>query len=404
MATNSYLDAGSRKESARLARLDFREEVISEVRTPAFVVSEQALERNLKIISTVRKRTGAKILLALKAFSMYEAFPVIAKHLDGVCASGPNEARLGKEEFKKAVHTFAPAYSSNDIKCLVKTSDTIIFNSISQWKKYREFVRSSGRKIEIGLRVNPGYSEVKVDLYNPVSPEAGLGVFPEELVGEDLSLLDGLHFHALCEQGAETLASVLAAFEKNFAPYLKKVRWVNFGGGHHITRKGYDLGHLVKIINSFKERYGVQVHIEPGEAIAMNAGIMVSSVLDILPRTPKRRKEIALLDTSAEDHMPDVLAMPYRPEILQDSGTRPAANTYIFRGQTCLAGDIIGEYKLAVKLRPGDRVVFLDMAIYTMVKTTTFNGVNLPSIYFLRKSGMLEETKRFGYKDYKGRL
>ena len=252
--------------------------------------------------------------------------------------------------------------------------------------------------------MNPGYSEVKVSLYNPVSPSAGLGIFSEELEGEDLSFLDGLHFHALCEQGAETLASVLSAFEKDFASYIKKMKWVNFGGGHHITRPGYNLEYLINIINSFKKRYGVQVHLEPGEAIAMNAGILVSSVLDILPKTSRRRKEIAFLDTSAEDHMPDVLAMPYRPELLQRNGPGHSSNTYIFRGQTCLAGDIIGEYALSEKLKPGDRVVFLDMAIYTMVKTTTFNGVNLPSIYLLRKSGLLEEVKGFGYKDYKGRL
>jgi carboxynorspermidine decarboxylase len=380
---------------------NFPKTVTDRIESPCFIVNDALLKKNLETLSSVKKRTGAKIFLALKAFAMYSTFPLISRYLDGVSASGPIEARLGCEEFKKEVHTFATAYSDQDMKDVVRYSDTIIFNSIAQLEKYRGMVKKSGKKIDIGLRVNPGYSEVEVDLYNPARPGSRLGVSPQDLEGADLEGVDGLHFHALCEQNADVLVRVLKSFEKLYGKYIPRMKWVNFGGGHHITRSDYDVDLLVRTINDFKKRYGVQVYLEPGEAVALNTGALVATVLDVI----HNKVDNAILDTSAEAHMPDVLAMPYRPNII--GAGKPGEQRYTYRlgGVTCLAGDIIGDYSFARPLRPGDRLVFLDMAHYSMVKTTTFNGIRLPSIaLYSPGTKKVRIVKRFGYETYRDRL
>lgn len=380
---------------------DFPKEITESVESPCFLLNEGLLKKNLEILADLKKRTGAKVLLALKAFAMHSTFPLISKYLDGVCASGPIEAQLGYEKFRREVHTYAPAYSNEDMKKVIKYSDVIIFNSIAQWKKYRSAVVESGRGIEIGLRVNPGYSEVETDLYDTTLPGSRLGMRPRDLEGEDLSGVDGLHFHALCEQDSEVLTRVLGSFERLYGKYIPKMKWINFGGGHHITRKDYNMELLVETIKDFRKSYGVDVHLEPGEAVALNTGVLVSTVLDIL----HNEMDVAILDTSAEAHMPDVLAMPYRPNII--GGGKPGEQKYTYRlgGLTCLAGDIIGDYSFAEQLRPGDRLVFLDMAIYSMVKTTTFNGIRRPSIALYKPdTGRVKVVRKFGYEDYENRL
>lgn len=379
---------------------DFPKQVTDSVDSPCFLVSEPLLKRNLEILGSVKKRTGAKVLMALKGFAMHSTFPLISRYLDGVCASGPIEARLGYEKFGKEVSTYAPAYSDKDMAETIKYSDTIIFNSIAQWKKYRPMISASKKKIQVGLRINPGYSEVEVDLYNPAAPGSRLGMSPGELKGQDLSGIDGLHFHAMCEQNSDVLVRVLKAFEKSCGQYIRGMKWINFGGGHHITRKDYDVDLLVDTINAFKKKYGVQVYLEPGEAVALNTGVLVSTVLDVV----NNGMDIAILDTSAEAHMPDVLAMPYRPGII--GAGRPGEQKYNYRlgGMTCLAGDVIGDYSFSRPLKVGDRLVFLDMAHYSMVKTTMFNGVKHPSIALLQASGKVKTVRKFGYEDYKDRL
>ncbi len=380
---------------------NFPKEVTDSVESPCFLVNEGLLEANLKVLSSVKKHTGAKILLAMKAFAMHSTFPLISRYLDGVCASGPMEARLGFEKFGKSVHTFSPAYSSRDIEDVIKYSDTIIFNSVGQWKRYRDAVSKSGKKIEVGLRVNPGHSEVENKLYNTTLAGSRLGILPQDLEGEDLEGVDGLHFHALCEQNSDALVNVLKSFERRYGKYIQNMKWVNFGGGHHITRGGYDIGLLVKTLNRFREKYDVQIYLEPGEAVVLNSGVLVATVLDVV----HNGMDIAILDTSAEAHMPDVLAMPYRPDIIGAERPGRLKHTYRLGGLTCLAGDVIGDYSFSHALAPGDRVVFLDMAHYSMVKTTMFNGVRHPSIaLFSPGKRTAKIVRRFGYEDYKNRL
>ncbi|MBI4177543.1 MAG: carboxynorspermidine decarboxylase [Candidatus Aenigmarchaeota archaeon] len=372
----------------------------SAIKTPAYVVDLGILESNLKILADVKKRTGAKILLALKGFAVFSTFPLIRKYLDGVCASSVNEARLGKEKFGKAVHSFAPAYSNEDIAGHLKYSDHVIFNSFSQLGRHKSVVQKSKRKIEIGVRINPEAKGADTDLYNPCAPCSRMGVTIKEFQPDKLDGVDGLHFHALCEQGAEDLANVLKRVEKNFGPHIPKMKWVNFGGGHHITRSDYNVDLLCKLITDFREKYGVDVILEPGEAVALNAGVLVASVLDIV----KNDTDIAILDTSAEAHMPDVLAMPYRPTIT--GAEKPGIKKYTYRlgGVTCLSGDVIGDYSFDSPLRVGDKLVFANMAVYTMVKNTTFNGIRLPDIILRDKDGKLKVVKEFGYEDFERRL
>lgn len=378
----------------------FLEIAEGDVRTPFYLINETLIEENMRILRYVKDRTGCKILHALKAYAAFATFPVMRKYLDGTCASGVNEARLGREEFKKEVHTFSAAYSVHDIGGILKRSDYIIFNSFYQLEMYGKRARKAGG--QVGLRVNPGHAEVAIEMYNPCAPGSRLGVVPEifrDQFPKHKGMVDGLHFHAMCEQNSDVLESVLKSFETLYGPYIRGLKWVNFGGGHHITRDDYDLERLIRLINDFRKKYGVQVYLEPGEASVLNAGVLVSSVLDIV----KNRIEIAIMDTSAEAHMPDVLLMPYRPHIMKSGRPDEKRYTYRIAGPSCLAGDVIGDYSFDKPLGRGDRLVFTDMALYSMVKNTTFNGINLPSIMVIDNKGNAKTIKKFGYRDYRNR-
>jgi len=386
------------------ALADFPPSLTERVNTPCYLISAAAIRRNCQILASVRQATGAKILLALKAFALPAVFFLIRHYLDGVCASGPIEAQLGREDFGGEVHTYAPAYSDRQMERVIAFSDHILFNSLSQWRRHRPAIAratASGRRIQVGLRVNPGYSEVATPLYNPCRPGSRFGLLPEEMRKADLSGISGLHFHALCEQGADVLARVLAHFEEKFASYLDKMTWVNFGGGHHISRADYDVDLLCQTIQDFRARHdNIQVYLEPGEAVVLNAGVFVTTVLDVLERDPP----IAILDCSAETHLPDVLAMPYRPHIIGGDEPGKLPHSYSLGGISCLAGDVFGDYSFAAPLKPGDRLVMTDMALYSFVKNTTFNGVELPEIYLIDESGRPQSVRRFSFSDYRGRI
>lgn len=374
----------------------------SSVDTPCTVIDLGALRRNLQTLSRVRHEAGCRILLALKGFALYPVFPLMREYLDGVCASSPHEARLGREEFQKEVHVFAPAYSIADMQEITKHADDIVFNSIAQRKKFSGAIANAPRHISTGLRINPGYSEVATEIYNPCAPGSRLGIPVEQLKEEDFRGIEGLHFHVMCEQTSDVLERVLAVVEKKCAAFLPDRHWINFGGGHQITRPDYNVEHLIQLIKDFKIRHPhLDVYLEPGEAAALNTGYLVASVLDIVHNT----MDIAILDTSVSAHMPDVLEMPYRPQIIDAAMPGEKKHTYRLGGLTCLAGDVIGDYSFDAPLKPGDRLVFTDMAHYTMVKSTTFNGVGLPSIaLFSSESGQIEIIRRFGYESFKDRL
>ena len=374
---------------------------ISSLPTPCYVVDESLLIKNLEILKNVQDRTGCKILLAQKAFSMYSTYPLIGKYLAGTTASGLFEARLGKEEMPDGeTHVYSPAYSEKEFSEIVTIADHIVFNSISQYEKFYPEIIKSGRSIEAGIRINPEYSEIETDIYNPCFTNSRLGTVLSALPEVLPEGISGLHFHTMCEQGADTLERTLKAVEEKFGKYLYGLKWLNFGGGHHITKENYDTQKLIELVNYIQKKYDVQVYIEPGEAVALNAGFLVSEVLD----TMKNGMEIAILDTSAACHMPDVLEMPYRPNIIGSGMPDEKPYTYRLGGPTCLAGDIIGDYSFDKPLKPGDRLVFCDMAIYSMVKNNTFNGMPLPSIIFRKENGEIVIVKKFGYEDFKSRL
>ena len=370
------------------------------IETPVYLIDETIIEKNMKILRHVKKQTGCKVFHALKSYASFATFPLMSRYLDGVCASGLNEARLGHDEFKKEVHTFSAAYREKEIKDILKYSDSIIFNSFYQLQQYGQAAKKSS--VEIGLRVNPGHSEVETDMYNPCAPYSRLGIvhsiFRQEFP-EHKSIVNGLHFHVICQQNADVLERVLSSFEKLYGKYIKGLKWVNFGGGHHITREDYDVELLIRLISDFKKKYRVQVYLEPGEASVYNAGVLISSVLDIV----KNKTEIAIMDTSAETHMPDVLLMPYRPHILGSGRKNEKKHRYRLAGPSCLAGDVIGDYSFDKPLKRGDKLVFTDMALYSIVKNTTFNGINLPDIVVIRDGEKIEVVKKFGYKDYRDR-
>lgn len=369
-----------------------------EVPTPCYVVDEGLLIKNLEILRDVANRAGCKVLLAQKAFSMFAVYPLIGRYLDGTTASGLFEARLGREEMGGETHIFSAAYVEQDFDEILSLCDHISFNSFRQWEKYRGRALAAGRSC--GIRVNPACSTQEHGIYDPCAAGSRLGVTREHFRPDLLEGLEGLHFHTLCQQNSDALIETLAAVEEQFGAFLPRMKWVNFGGGHHITRPDYDREALIAAIRRFREKYGVAVYLEPGEAVALNAGFLVTSVLDVV----ENGIEIALLDASAACHMPDVIEMPYRPPLEGSGEAGEKAHNYRLAGSTCLAGDIIGDYSFDRPLKPGDRLVFGDMAIYSMVKNNTFNGICLPSIVLRRQSGEIELVKRFGYADFKCRL
>ena len=373
---------------------------ISTLPTPSYLVDQRLLIKNLELLASVKERTGCKILLAQKAFSMFSVYPLIAKYLDGVTSSGVMEARLGYEEMGKEVHTYAPAFADHEMDDVIRYSDHIVFNSFHQWNKFKDKVKNSGKQIECGLRLNPKYSEIDTDIYNPCFTGSRLGITPEQFQPDQLDGIDGLHFHTMCEQNSDTLERTLKVVDDTFGSYIKQMKWLNFGGGHHITRSDYDIETLIRCIQFAQDTYGVQVYLEPGEAVALNTGYLVSTVLD----TIENGMHLAILDTSAACHMPDVLEMPYRPHIIGAGLPNEKMYTYRLGGPTCLAGDIIGDYSFDAPLKEGDKLIFCDMAHYTMVKNNTFNGMNLPSIALYSQENGLQIIKQFGYEDFKSRL
>jgi carboxynorspermidine decarboxylase len=377
---------------------------IRTIETPCFITDLGALEANLEILADVQRRAGCTILLALKGFAQWSTFPVVRRYLAGATASSIAEARLAREELGGEVHAYAPAYSDDDMHELTTLADHIVLNSPAQWQRHRPRIdqaRRAGRAISCGLRVNHEHQEVDVALYDPAGPRSRLGTTRKNLTRADLDGIDGLHFHTLCQGNSDALERALAAFELQFGDFIPDRAWVNFGGGHHITRPDYDVERLIRLIREFRERWNVAVYLEPGEAIALGTGVLVASVLDLL----HNEMDIAILDTSATAHMPDVLEMPYRPVIIDAGEPGERAHTYRLGGMTCLAGDVIGDYSFDRPLAIGDKLVFLDMAHYTMVKTTTFNGVRLPSIATHDPAtGQITVHRRFGYRDYRDRL
>ena len=372
---------------------------IGNIKTPFFLVDEKRLVHNLEILKDLQEKAGCRVLLAQKAFSMYHTYPLIRKYLAGTTASGLYEARLGHEEFGGETHVFSPAYRVDEFDEILQYADHIVFNSPAQLRKYGEKAKKAGK--QMGLRINPQCSTQEGHaIYDPCSPGSRLGTTKENFDEGLLPLLDGLHFHTLCEQDSDDLEKTAKAFEEQFGKYLSQMKWVNFGGGHHITRDGYDIERLIRVIRHFKETYGAEVYLEPGEAVVLNAGFLVTRVLETMENSMK----IAILDASAACHMPDVLEMPYRPP-LRDSG-EPGEKAYTYRlgGPTCLAGDVIGDYSFDEPLEEGSTLVFEDMALYTMVKTNTFNGMKLPDIVYRDGEGKMNIVKQFGYEDFKSRL
>lgn len=368
--------------------------------TPYYLCEEELLENNLKILDYVQKQSGAKIILALKGFAMHATFPLIKEYLHGCTASGLHEALLAREKFAKEVHTYSPAFKEEDIEQIAKISDHIVFNTPSQLLKFKDKVKEINPQIHISLRINPEVSSSPVDIYNPCGIYSRLGTTLKNFDESILEHLDGLNFHALCEQDADALEEVLIAFEEKFSKYFKNLKFINFGGGHHITRKDYDVEKLIKLIKDFKAKYDLCVYLEPGEAVGWETGYLASTVLDVF----ENGMNVAILDTSAEAHMPDTLAMPYRAAVRGSGEAGEKAFTYRLGGNTCLAGDIMGDYSFDKPLQIGDTIIFEDQIHYTFVKNTTFNGIKLPSLVIKRKDGNLELVKEFGYEDYKNRL
>ena len=371
--------------------------------TPCYVIDEKKLKENLQILKEIQEEAGCKILLAQKAFSCFYEYPLIGRYLDGTTASGLYEARLGKEEMGKENHVFAPAYKDADIKELGEICDHIIFNSFAQLRRHKDVV--SGKSL--GLRINPECStQGDHAIYDPCAPGSRLGVTKEVFVRETeaepelFDALDGLHFHTLCEQNADDLAKTLEAVEEKFGPWLSKIKWLNMGGGHHITRDDYDRKLLIKCIKHIRDTYEVEVYLEPGEAIALNAGYLVTEVMDVV----ENGLSVLILDASAACHMPDVLEMPYRPPLKDSGNAGEKAFTYRLSSCTCLAGDVIGDYSFDKQIHVGDKLYFQDMAIYSMVKNNTFNGIPLPGIAVMKEDGDCELIRTFGYGDFKGRL
>ena len=376
------------------------EDILNNISTPIYVCEERLLERNLKILNYVQENSKAKILVALKGFAMWSMFGLVKKYLNGASASGLWEARLSYEELGLETHTYSPAFKTSEIEEISLYSSHLIFNSFNQLLRNYEIAKRVNPSISLGIRVNPQYSKAPKELYNPCASFSRLGVVLDEFREDKIGLIEGLHFHALCEEDSFALQEILTVFEKKFSKYIKFLKWINFGGGHHITKSGYDIEHLIYIIKEFKKRYDVEVYLEPGEAVGLETGVLICEVVDII----KNGMKIAIVDVSAEAHMPDVLAMPYRPTVR--GGDFPQVKKYTYRigGNSCLAGDIIGDYSFDEPLKIGQKLIFEDMIHYTFVKNTTFNGLKLPSLGVLGKDGVFRTIKEFSYCDYKNRL
>ncbi len=374
----------------------------SKIPSPAFVLDEKLLRKNLELIDWVQKEAGIEIILAFKGFAMWSAFPVVRQYLKDATASSLNEARLCFEEMKTRAHVYSPVYFENEFDKLLEYTSHMVFNSFSQFEKYFEKTQQADHKISCGIRVNPEYSDVETDLYNPSAAGSRLGVGSEEFPDELPEGIEGIHFHVLCESDSFSLEKVLANLEKRFGKYLHQVKWVNMGGGHLMTREGYDHNHLIQLLQNFKEKYNVQVILEPGSAIAWETGVLVSTVQDVVEH---RGIKTAILDVSFTAHMPDTLEMPYRPKIVGASDPKEnSKNLYRLGGVSCLAGDFMEAYDFGKVLKPGDQVIFRDMIHYTMVKTTMFNGVNHPVIAIWTEDNHLKIVREFTYEDFKGRL
>ena len=373
---------------------------ISSLPTPSYIVDERLLIKNLEKLKSIIDKTGCRILLAQKGFSMFYFYPLIKKYLNGTTASSLYEARLGFEEMGNETHIFNPSYREDEIDEILNMVDHIVFNSFNQWSKYKNIVKSHERTISCGLRVNPEYSSVETEIYNPTGKFSRFGVTRVNFKEDELDGIDGLHFHALCEQNSDALEATLVAFEEKFGQYLHGMKWVNFGGGHHITRDDYDVEKLINCINHIKNKYNVEVYLEPGEAVALNTGFLVTEVLD----TIYNEMDILLVDTSAACHMPDVIEMPYRPFIINSGIPNEKAYTYKLGGPTCLAGDVIGDYSFDNPINIGDKLIFTDMAHYSMVKNNTFNGINLPSIAVYTEKDGVKVIRSFKYEDFRNRL
>ncbi|WP_139453858.1 carboxynorspermidine decarboxylase [Campylobacter armoricus] len=378
----------------------------NDFKTPAYIVEENKLRKNCELLAKVSEQSGAKVLLALKGFAFSGTMGIVGEYLSGCTCSGLWEAKFAKEFMDKEIHTFSPAFKDDEIDEIIKLSNHLVFNSFNQFNKYKEKAKIKS----IGLRVNPEISLAPKEIYNPCGRYSRLGIRAIDFENEDLTYVSGLHFHALCEESADSLELVLKAFEDKFEKYIKKMKWINFGGGHHITKQGYDVEKLINLCKNFSDKYGVQVYLEPGEAIGWQCGTLVASVVDII----KNEKDIAILDTSSEAHMPDTIIMPYTSEVLNarilSSRDGEKYNelskdefAYLLGGNTCLAGDIMGEYAFKDKLKIGQKIVFLDQAHYSIVKNTTFNGVILPNLMFLDKNGRLNMVREFGYENYSKR-
>ncbi len=374
---------------------------LNRLESPAFVVDKALLKNNAEIMKSLADASGAKVLLALKGFSMFSTFDLLRPYLSGICASSPHEARLGREEMDLEVHSYSPAYSRRNLRTLLELSDHLIFNSPSQWEMFADLREEFHSRVSCGIRYNPSHSETDTAIYDPSAPMSRLGTIREELPEGFLKKADGVHIHNLCEKDSGALVRTWAAVERSLGSELQGLKWINLGGGHHITRDDYDRAELVNLIKMIKQRYQTEIYLEPGEAWALNTGYLVTTVLDV----HRNRGDLAILDTSASCHMPDVLEMPYRPEIIGAAEAGEKDHTYRLGGVTCLAGDVIGDYSFDTPLKPGDKLIFTDMAHYSMVKTTTFNGVGLPSQYLYDSStAELTLVKHFGYEDFKSRL